>query len=138
VLEHGNASSHLSCGGWFGAARAAVRCGNNAGTQFAADSHQQPRRSAKPWHPDSINPGAIRNLTTAPAPAPDMASDLVRAAMPKAQSASEDDLAKVKPAARAARAEAPPTKKRVTRTQPPVEHRQNNTGSYREFGLSGY
>jgi hypothetical protein len=58
--------------------------------------------------------------------------------MPKAQSASEDDLAKVKPAARAARAEAPPTKKRVTRTQPPVEHRQNNTGSYREFGLSGY
>jgi hypothetical protein len=92
----------------------------------------------KPWHPDSMNHGAIRNLTPAPAPAPDMASDLVRAAMPKAQSASEDDLAKVKPAARAARAEAPPTKKRITRTQPPVEYRQNNTGSYREFGLSGY
>jgi hypothetical protein len=92
----------------------------------------------EPWHPDSMDPGAIRNLTTAPAPAPDMASDLVRAAMPKAQAASEDDLAKVTPAARAARAEAPPTKKRVTRTQPPVEYRQNNTRSYREFGLSGY
>ena len=92
----------------------------------------------KPWHPDSTNPGAIRNLNTAPAPAPDMASDLVRAAMPKAQSASEDDLAKVKLAARAARAEAPLTKKRVTRTRPPVQYRQSNTGSYREFGLSGY
>jgi hypothetical protein len=95
-----------------------------------------------PWHPDSTSPDAIRNLTTAPAPAPDMASDLVRAAMPKAQSASEDDLAKVEPAARAARAEAPPTKKRVTRTRPPVEYRQNSTGSNspvgREFGLSGY
>jgi len=92
----------------------------------------------EPWHSDSMNPNSIRNLTTAPAPAPDMASDLVRAAMPKSQAASDDDLAKVKPAARAARAEGPPTKKRVTRTQPPVEYRQNNTRSYREFGLSGY
>lgn len=61
--------------------------------------------------------------------------------MPKAQSAPKDDLAKVKPATRTARAEAPPKKKRVTRTQPPVEDRQNNTGSHfsgvREFGLSG-
>ena len=92
----------------------------------------------EPWHPDSMDPGAVRNLTTAPTPAPDMASDLIRAAMPKSQAASEYDLAKVKPAARAARAEASPTKKRVTRTQPPVEDRQNNTRSYREFGLSGY
>jgi hypothetical protein len=91
----------------------------------------------EPWHPE-MDPGAIRNLITTPAPAPDMASDLVRAAMPKAQAASNDDLAKIKPAARAARAEAPATKKRVTRTQPPVESRQNNTRSYREFGLSGY
>ena len=88
----------------------------------------------KPWRPDSMHPDAIRNLTTAPAPAPDMASDLVRAAMPKAQSTPEDDLAKVNPAARAARAEAP---RRVTGTQPPVEHRQNNASSHREFGLSG-
>ena len=91
----------------------------------------------KPWRPDSMYPDAIRNLTTAPAPAPDMASDLVRAAMPKAQSAPEDDLAKVNPAARAARAEAPPEKKRVIRTQLPVEYRQNNASSHREFGLSG-
>jgi hypothetical protein len=93
----------------------------------------------EPWHPDSMYPDAIRNLTTSPAPAPDMASDLVRAAMPKAQSAPEDDLAKVNPAARAARAEAPPEKKRVTRTQPPVEYRQNNAPPQgREFGLSGF
>src|SRR5262249_23316812 len=92
----------------------------------------------EPWHPESTDPGAIQNLTIAPAPAPDMASDLVRAAMPKSQAASEEDLAKVKPAARAARAEAPLTKKRIPRAQPPVEYRQNNTRSYREFGLSGY
>ena len=92
----------------------------------------------EPWHPDSMDPGAIRNLTTAPTPAPDMTSDLVRATMPKSQAASEDDLAKVKPAARTARAEAPHTKKRATRAQPPVEYRENNTKSYREFGLSGY
>jgi hypothetical protein len=95
----------------------------------------------KPWHAHSTHPDAMRNLSTAPAPAPDMASDLVRSAMPKAQSAPKDDLAKVKPATRTARAEAPPKKKRVTRTQPPVEDRQNNTGSHfsgvREFGLSG-
>jgi hypothetical protein len=93
----------------------------------------------EPWHPDSTDADVIRNVPTTPAPAPDMESDLVRAAMPKAQSAPEDDL--VNPAARAARAEAPPEKKRVTRTQPPVEYRQNNTGSHspggREFGLSG-
>jgi hypothetical protein len=90
------------------------------------------------WRPDSMNPNAIRNVTTAPAPAPDMTSDIVRAAMPKAQSTPEDGLANVKPTARAARAEASPTKKRITPTQPPVMHQQNKTGSYREFGLSGY
>ena len=65
--------------------------------------------------------------TTTPASAPDMTSQ-----------------AEVDPAARAARAEAPPTKKRVTRTQPPVEYRQNNASvaisrppGGREFGLSG-
>ena len=94
----------------------------------------------EPWHPNSTDPDLIRNLPTAPAPAPDMASDLVRAAMPKAQSAPEEDLANVKPAARAARAEAPPAKKRVIRTRP--EYGQNNTWSHssggREFGLSGF
>ena len=58
----------------------------------------------EPWHPESTDPDLIRNLPTAPAPAPDMASDLVRDTMPKAQSAPEENLANVKPAARAARA----------------------------------
>ena len=62
----------------------------------------------EPWHPDSTDPDLIRNLPTAPAPRTDMTSNLARAAMPNAQSAPEEDPANVKPAARAARAEAPP------------------------------
>jgi len=91
----------------------------------------------KPWRPD---PKQI--LAAEPAPAPDMTSPLVLAAQPKAQSVPEV-LAKVEPAALAARAEAPPRKKRVTGgTQRPVYHRQNQTWSQhlpgsREFGLSG-
>src|SRR5262245_51998359 len=45
--KRGTASFRLSFSGRFGADRAAVRCGCNAGAQFAADSHQQPRRSAR-------------------------------------------------------------------------------------------
>jgi hypothetical protein len=87
----------------------------------------------KPWRPD---PKQV--LAAVPAPAPDMTSPLVLAAQPKAQSVPEV-LAKVEPAALAARAEAP--KKRVGR-QPPVDNRQNQTWSQhlpgsREFGLSG-
>ena len=90
----------------------------------------------KPWRPD---PKQI--LAAVPAPAPDMTSPLVLAAQPKAQSVPKV-LAKVEPAALAARAEAPPRKKRVTGTQRPVYHRQNQTWSQhlpgsREFGLSG-
>jgi hypothetical protein len=75
---------------------------------------------------------------TTPASAPDMTSQAVLAAQPS------EALAKVDPAERAARAEAPPTKKRVTHTQPPVEYRQDNASVVisrppggREFGLSG-
>jgi hypothetical protein len=90
----------------------------------------------KPWRPD---PKQI--LAAVPAPAPDMTSPLVLAAQPKAQSVPEV-LAKVEPAAFAARAEAPPRKKRVTGKQPPVDNRQKHTRSQhlpgsREFGLSG-
>jgi hypothetical protein len=122
---------------------------------FVADATLKPvivtsQRSGppKPWHP-----GAIQTLTTAPAPAPDMTSPAILAAQPKseaealpkatpkareAQPKSEPKaLAKIPPQARAARAEAIPEKKRVTPTQPPVEYRQNNAPSYREFGLSG-
>jgi hypothetical protein len=88
----------------------------------------------KPWRPD---PKQV--LAAVPAPAPDMTSPLVLAAQPKAQSVPEV-LAKVEPAALAARAEAP--KKRVTGGQPPVGNRQKHTWSQhlpgsREFGLSG-
>jgi hypothetical protein len=83
----------------------------------------------KPWGPD---PKQI--LAAVPAPAPDMTSPLVVAAQPKAQSVPEV-LAKVEPAALAARAEAPPRKKRVSGTQPSTWS-QHLPGS-REFGLSG-
>ena len=55
--------------------------------------------------PQYVNPNAIKTLTTAPAPAPDMTSQAVLAAQPKSVS---DTLAKIEPAAGEARAEAPP------------------------------
>jgi hypothetical protein len=86
----------------------------------------------------------MRDLTAAnfaapipPASAPNMTSQAVLAAQPS------EALAEVGPAARAARAEAPPTNKHVTHRQPQVESRQNNVAvvsrppSGREFGLSG-
>ena len=48
---------------------------------------------------------AIKTLTAVPAPAPDMTSQAVLAAQPQSVS---DTLAKIEPAAREARAEAPP------------------------------
>ena len=53
---------------------------------------------------------AIKTLTAASAPAPDMTSQAVLAAQPKSVS---DNLAKIEPAAREARAEAPPKHVRV-------------------------
>ena len=99
----------------------------------------------KHWRPDR------RQILSdaAPAPAPDMTSPLVLAAQPKDQSppevlpksAATDQkqlAARRSREALAARAEAPPTKSRVTVTQPPVEYRQNNAPpGRREFGLSG-
>ena len=67
------------------------------------------------WHPDTI-----QILTSAPAPAPDMTSPPVLAAQPKPE---PDALEKIGPAARAARAEAPPKNRRVTQ---PIDHRQNH------------
>ena len=74
----------------------------------------------KRWHSDTI-----QTLSTAPAPAPDMTSPAVVAAQPKsAQPKSEPEvLEKIGPAARAARAEAPPKNNRVTQ---PIDHRQNH------------
>jgi hypothetical protein len=66
----------------------------------------------KPWHPDTVN-----TLTTAPAPSPDMTSQAVLAAQPP------EALAKIGPAARAARAEAASKKKRGM--QQPFDYQQN-------------
>ena len=67
------------------------------------------------WHSDTI-----QTLSTAPPPAPDMTSPAVLAAQPKSE---PEVLEKIGPAARAARAEAPPRNNRVTR---PTGHRQNH------------
>ena len=53
----------------------------------------------EPWHPNTAG-----TLTTTPAPAPDMSSKAVLSAQPS------EALAKIDPAARAARAEAPARK----------------------------
>ena len=53
----------------------------------------------EPWHPDTAG-----TLTTTPAPAPDMSSKAVLSAQPS------EALAKIDPAAHAARAEAPARK----------------------------
>ena len=106
---------------------------------FVADATLEPGSpvivtSQRSGLPEPRRPDATQTLTAAPAPAPDMTSPAVLAA----QSKSEPEvLAKIAPAALAARAEARPTKKRVTNAQPPVEYRQNNASSHREFGLSG-
>jgi hypothetical protein len=56
----------------------------------------------------SWQPGEIHILTAAPAPAPDMTSQAVLDAQPKAE---PEALTKIEPEARAARAEAPAKKK---------------------------
>jgi len=96
----------------------------------------------------------------APAPAPDMTSPLVLAAQPAPEVPAKVEAAsrpgdrsatthqkqtekRHRSAGLEARAEAPPTNKRVTRTQPPVYRRNNASVAIstppwvREFGLSG-
>ena len=74
------------------------------------------------WHPDTI-----QTLTTTPAP--DMTSQAVLTAQPKSEPKA---LEKIKPAARAARAEAPPENNRVTQ---PTDYRQNR--SVDRFSING-
>lgn len=62
--------------------------------------------------PERWHSGTIQILTSAPAPAPDITSPPVIAAQPK----PGPDFLKIGPAARAARAEAPPKNRRVTRS----------------------
>ena len=89
---------------------------------------------------------AIKTLTTAPAPAPDMTSQAVLDAQPKSV---PEALAKIEPAAREARAEAPPNKLRIevsakarAEAQPqnnsftqPIDHQQNE---FDRFSIKGY
>ena len=85
---------------------------------------------------DRITRASIQTRVATPALVTHISSESAHAAQPKAQVAPEHPM-KIEPEALATRAQAPPTKKRDTRIQPPVEYRQNNALSYREFGLSG-
>src|SRR5262249_38001979 len=78
----------------------------------------------KPWRPDGV-----KTLTTAPAPAPDMTSDAVVSAQPKAV---HDTSAKVS-AARAARAESLP---RNTRFTAPAAY-PPNSNLFDRFSIKG-
>jgi hypothetical protein len=67
----------------------------------------------KPWRPDTV-----QTLVTAPVPAPDMTSQAVLVAQPKSEPKA---LERAGPIARAARAEAPTERNRVTS---PIDHPQ--------------
>jgi hypothetical protein len=79
---------------------------------------------------DSAN--AIKTLTNAPAPAPDMASQPVLAAQPKSTS---DVPAKIEPAAREARAEAAPRREQP-RVRQAIHYQQPNM--FDRFSIKGY
>jgi hypothetical protein len=79
---------------------------------------------------DSAN--AIKTLTNAPAPAPDMASQAVLAAQPKSTS---DVPAKIEPAAREARAEAAPRREQP-RVRQAIHYQQPNM--FDRFSIKGY
>jgi hypothetical protein len=88
--------------------------------------------------PAPLYHNAIKTRTTAPAPAPDMTSQAVLDAQPKS---APEALAKIEPAAREARAEAPPKKARVEaspqdkRVTQPNDYQQNQ---FDRFSIKGY
>ena len=87
------------------------------------------QRTGLPAPPyDSAN--AIKTLTNAPAPAPDMTSQAVLAAQPKSTS---DALAKIEPAAREARAEAPTNKVRAEAPPPNQRVTQRSDDQQNQF-----
>ena len=73
----------------------------------------------------------IHILTTAPAPAPDMASKAVRDAQPKPE---PQDPMKIHPEAHAARAEAPPQETRVTQ---PMNYQYRRSQVFDRFSIKG-
>ena len=98
--------------------------------------------------PESHYDNAIKTLTTTPAPAPDMTSQAVVTAQPK--SAPDEGLAKIEPAAREARAEAPrkhmrveASAKRVRAEAPAQNQRVTQYTNYQQnqfdrFSIKGY
>ena len=118
---------------------------------FAANAMLQPGSppivtSQRTGLPEPRYHNAARALTNAPAPAPDMTSQAVRDAQPRSVL---EALPKIEPAAREARAEAPPKNLRnkvsaQTRAeaQPqnnsftqPIDHQQNQ---FDRFSIKGY
>src|SRR5215468_869464 len=98
--------------------------------------------------PESHYHNALKTLTIATAPAPDMTSEAVLVAQPK--SASDDALPKIEPAAREARAEAPRKRmwveasaKRVRAEAPSTNQRVTQYTNYQHkqfdrFSIKGY
>jgi hypothetical protein len=85
------------------------------------------------------NANAIKTLTTAPAPAPDMTSQAVLAAQPKPV---PEAPAKIEPAAREARAEASPNKLRIEVSAKPRAEAQRvidqQRNQFDRFSIKGY
>src|SRR5215467_16150536 len=85
------------------------------------------------------NANAIKTLTTAPAPAPDMTSQAVLAAAPKP---APDASGRIEPAAREARAEVSPNKLRIevsakqrAEAQSTIDQQRNQ---FDRFSIKGY
>lgn len=85
----------------------------------------------EPWHSDDIQTFAP---THTPAAAPDMASQDVLAAQPKSEPAVPP---KIESAARVARAQAPPKKKRVTQQPDHQQNRSHQDNLFDRFSLRG-
>lgn len=82
----------------------------------------------------SARPEEIRILTAAPAPAPDMTSQAVLNAQPKAQ---PEALSKIGPEAHAARAEAPPKTNRLTQPNAYQQNHYPETRLVDRFSIKG-
>ena len=89
--------------------------------------------------PQYGNANAIKTLTTAPAPAPDMTSQAVLAAQPKLVG---EVLVKIEPSAREARAEASSNKLRIEVSAKPRAEAQRvidqQRNQFDRFSIKGY
>ena len=116
ALEAALVANYLAVGAWvlvalLLGANIMLRIGTPA---LTSDRHELSERQ---------HPSPTQTIVTAPAPALDMASEAELPTPLTTQSAPEV-LGTIEPTPRAARAEAQPTKKRVTRKQPPIKQPQ--------------